>query len=331
MVEQPLVSVQMLSYNHQPFITRAIDGVINQKTNVPFELVIGEDCSTDGTREIVFDYQKKYPDIIQVVTSDRNVGMRKNSIRTTQACRGKYIAICDGDDYWHNVDKLQMQADYLEAHPNCGLVFSEYDRYYRKTGKKIPYFFRSTNNIPPAKFNVFKRWGDRRTFCNMTPCTVMVRKSLWVEILASYPYNSDEYLGGTDVSFCEVALVSDVHYIEESLATYTVQIESACRSRDPKRIARFNLSVAGAYLHIANKYKQVNDIAYLKKTWVSACLRSAFWDRKPSLARTALAEKEVFRKADWLYYFGSVSRIVHFVLYPVAYLYRSIWVSYIRR
>ncbi len=125
----PLVSVKMITYNHAPFIAQAIEAVLQQKTNFPFELVIGEDCSTDGTRKIVFEYQEKYPDIIRVLTSEKNVGMKKNSYRTIKACRGKYIAFCEGDDYWHREDKLQKQVAYLESHPECGLVFADCDVY----------------------------------------------------------------------------------------------------------------------------------------------------------------------------------------------------------
>ena len=95
LMDKPLVSVHMITYNHAPYIVKAIEGVIQQKTNFPFELVIGEDCSTDGTREIVFEYRKKYPDIIRVITSEQNVGAIKNGYRTEKACRGKYIAYCE--------------------------------------------------------------------------------------------------------------------------------------------------------------------------------------------------------------------------------------------
>ena len=83
-VKEPLVSVKMITYNHASYIGQAIEGVVGQKTTFPFELVIGEDCSTDGTREIVFEYQKKFPDIIRVITSDKNVGGKKNSRRVTK-------------------------------------------------------------------------------------------------------------------------------------------------------------------------------------------------------------------------------------------------------
>jgi glycosyltransferase involved in cell wall biosynthesis len=78
----PLVSVHMITYNHAPYIAQTIEGVLKQKVDFPIELVIGEDCSIDGSREIVLQYQKKYPDIIRLITSDKNVGGKKNSYRT---------------------------------------------------------------------------------------------------------------------------------------------------------------------------------------------------------------------------------------------------------
>ena len=120
---QPLVSISMITYNHAPFIAQAIEGVLQQKTTFPFELVIGEDCSTDNTREIVSEYHKKHPDIFRVIASDKNIGATRNSLRTLKACQGKYIAYCEGDDYWHHPYKLQKQVDYLESHQECGLVY----------------------------------------------------------------------------------------------------------------------------------------------------------------------------------------------------------------
>ena len=115
--KKPLVSIFSLAYNHEAFIEKAIESWLMQKTNFRVEAVIGEDNSTDKTREIVFDYAKKYPDFIRVVTSDSNIGMRANSMRTRLACNGKYIAFCEGDDYWIDPLKLQKQVDIMEANP----------------------------------------------------------------------------------------------------------------------------------------------------------------------------------------------------------------------
>lgn len=108
---KPLVSVKTITYNQASYISRCIEGVLMQKTTFPFELVIGEDCSTDGTREIVQGYAQKYPEIIRAITSETNVGAKENSKRTNSACRGEYIAFCEGDDYWIDPLKLQKQYD----------------------------------------------------------------------------------------------------------------------------------------------------------------------------------------------------------------------------
>jgi len=103
-----------------------------QKTTFPFELIIGEDCSTDGTHEIVLDYAQKYPEIIRVITSESNVGAKANAIRVHQACQGEYIAYCDGDDFWIDPLKLQKQYDAsikydagLVAHGTIFLIYQE--------------------------------------------------------------------------------------------------------------------------------------------------------------------------------------------------------------
>lgn len=109
-----LVSVCMITYNHEKYISQAIDGVLIQETEFPIELLIGEDCSIDQTRKICKEYQEKYPDIIKLLLSENNLGMIQNFIATLKACSGKYIALCEGDDYWTDEEKLQKQVDFLE-------------------------------------------------------------------------------------------------------------------------------------------------------------------------------------------------------------------------
>lgn len=116
-----MVSVSMITYNHEKFIAEAIEGVVMQKTDFPFELVIGEDCSTDQTRSICIAYQKKYPDIIRLRLPETNQGMMLNWINNISSGKGKYIALCDGDDYWSDPYKLQKQFDFMEANPDYAL------------------------------------------------------------------------------------------------------------------------------------------------------------------------------------------------------------------
>lgn len=123
MPKNPLVSTLMISYNHEAFISQAIKGVLMQKTNFPIELIIGEDYSIDGTREICFEYQQKYPEIIRVLPREENLGMMPNFVDAFKSCRGKYIALCEGDDYWTDLNKLQKQIDFLEANSDFVICF----------------------------------------------------------------------------------------------------------------------------------------------------------------------------------------------------------------
>ncbi len=118
-----LVSVNCITYNHEKYIANAIEGFLMQKTNFEYEVLIGEDCSTDNTRKIVESYIEKYPNIMRLITSEKNVGGRQNGRRLHENSRGKYIAICEGDDFWTDPNKLQKQVDYLESHPECTLCF----------------------------------------------------------------------------------------------------------------------------------------------------------------------------------------------------------------
>ncbi|MBW8042187.1 MAG: glycosyltransferase [Planctomycetes bacterium] len=319
LVKEPVVSTFMVTYNHAPYIAQAIQGVLQQETKFPFELVIGEDCSTDGTREIVFDYQKSYPEIIRVVTSDKNIGARRNGIRTEKACRGKYIAYCEGDDYWHHPQKLQKQVDYLESHPECGLVHSDQDRYYERTGKKIRDFFRTTNNIPLENFNIFRGWGHY----HILTCTVIVRKHLIDKIISDpHIYRNDQYIGGSDIPLAiEVSMLSKIHYIDESLSTYTVRNESASNISNPLKRARFNKSVIEAYLYLAGKYDQEKEKEFLQQRWCRASLWLAFFESNAKLAYKVRRIDNSFSVKAWILYVGAINPIIHIILRTPCMLY----------
>ncbi len=127
----PHVSVWVITYNHARFIGQCLDSILMQKTDFAFEICLGEDESSDGTREICQDYARRYPDIIRLFLRDRNDPERRgcqgvwqfNFIQTFRACCGKYIAMCDGDDFWTDPMKLQKQVNFLNRHPDCSGCF----------------------------------------------------------------------------------------------------------------------------------------------------------------------------------------------------------------
>lgn len=106
----------MLTFNHERYISHAIESILSQKTRYRFELLIGDDCSTDGTRRIIRDYSERYPDIIRVFYNDVNVGITRNSYSLDVASNGKYIAACDGDDYWCDDNRIENDINFLECH-----------------------------------------------------------------------------------------------------------------------------------------------------------------------------------------------------------------------
>ncbi len=119
--ESPLLSVCLITYNHVKYIEQAIVGVLMQQVNFPWELIIADDCSTDGAREILVNYQKQHPELIKLILQEENVGAYKNWMDLIAYPQSKYIAYLDGDDYWTDALKLQKQVDFLEVNPDYAI------------------------------------------------------------------------------------------------------------------------------------------------------------------------------------------------------------------
>ncbi len=134
----PLVAIQCITFNHEPYIRDALEGFVMQKTNFPFVAIVHDDASTDGTAAIIREYAEKYPDIIKPIYETENQYSKKDGSLDCimdKACKetgAKYIAICEGDDYWTDPLKLLKQVDFLESHLDCSLVCSNYDKLYQK-------------------------------------------------------------------------------------------------------------------------------------------------------------------------------------------------------
>jgi glycosyltransferase involved in cell wall biosynthesis len=123
----PLVSVCITTYNHEDFVADAIEGILMQETNFPYEIIVAEDKSTDGTREVVRDYQQRYPEMIRLRLATENLyskNKRYPAVGAREAARGRYIAQCEGDDYWTDSVKLQKQKDFLRDYPDCKICYT---------------------------------------------------------------------------------------------------------------------------------------------------------------------------------------------------------------
>ena len=145
---KPLVSIFCITYNQKNFIAQALDSFVMQKTNFPFEIVVGDDASTDGTAEIIAQYAAQYSELIKPIYHAQNTGGHQNSIDVANKCSGKYVALCEGDDYWTDEYKLQKQVDFLESHPECTICFHPVNVHY-ETKEKCDEFFPT----PRMRFN----------------------------------------------------------------------------------------------------------------------------------------------------------------------------------
>ncbi len=140
-IETMKVSVAMITYNHEKYIAQAIESILSQDVRFDYEIVIGEDLSTDRTRAVVMDFQRRYPDRIRLLLRDHNVGSVRNFADTIEACQGEYLALLEGDDYWICNNKLQMQVDFLDAHPEyaicCGRARTLYESDMLDCGRNV--------------------------------------------------------------------------------------------------------------------------------------------------------------------------------------------------
>lgn len=201
--DTPLVSVWMITYNHEKYIAQAIEGVLMQKTNFKIKLVIGEDCSKDNTAQIIKEYVKKYPHIIKARFNQTNMGMIPNMIKTLNECTGKYIALCEGDDYWTDPYKLQKQVDFLEENSE-----------YVLTGHNAKIIDEDGNLIKESKLpNCFKRDASSEE----------LKKGFWVLTLSmcfrnvtkELPLNQFKVVNGDTVLISLLGNYGKFKYLED--------------------------------------------------------------------------------------------------------------------
>lgn len=135
MNDKILISVVIPSYNRADTVGQTIESILAQKVDADIEIVIGDDCSTDNAREVLMQYKEQHPDVIRLLFHEQNMGLGANWATCVKACKGKYICNCDNDDYWHNEQKLQLQLDYMEIHPESNICITDHREYNRSTGE----------------------------------------------------------------------------------------------------------------------------------------------------------------------------------------------------
>lgn len=241
-----LVSVWMTTYNHESYISEAIEGVLNQKTNFSYELIIGEDNSTDNTRQICLDYENKYPGTIKLILNNQNIGLIANYNMTLQKCKGKYVAYCDGDDYWSDPLKLQKQVDFLERNESLDLVCTDKNV---QSGMKI---YISEGNMRFADIS-FETIVLSNMIC---PSTVLIKS----EIAKKYSSSVTEaaivrnWLTFDYPLWLEISMDHKIGFIPDVTCVYRFVPDSGSHPYDTLKAYRWDKCLLDIQLYYYKKY-----------------------------------------------------------------------------
>lgn len=186
-ISSPLVSICTRTYNREKFISESLDSFLMQETDFPFEIVIDDDCSRDGTVIIIKKYMEKFPNIINANFLEKNIGGRMNFIKNMQRAKGKYIAPCDGDDYWTDVLNLQKHVDFLEKNDEYVVTYSSLEPIFEGGVKERTF---NWNTKDRESFEI------QKNFLGTGICAVCFRN---VDIIKEYPI--EHYCAPIDDNF----------------------------------------------------------------------------------------------------------------------------------
>jgi glycosyltransferase involved in cell wall biosynthesis len=225
----PKVSVCMITYNQERFVAQAIESALMQRTDFPVELLIGEDCSTDRTREIVLGYARAHPGRVRPLLRERNLGRPRNSAETLKACTGEYIALLEGDDWWTSPRKLQIQVDWLDAHPDRVECFHAVPGV---SGQQDV-----VDSFPPLPFKEEYGFDDLVSGNCIATCSTVIRRSAF----ASYPSWIFDFAMGDWPIHLWSARLAPIGFIPKWMGAYRVHPGSHWKSHDVAWLVRQEL------------------------------------------------------------------------------------------
>ncbi len=216
-MEQPLmVTITCTAYNHEAYIRQCLDGFVMQKTNFRFEAIVHDDASTDHTADIIREYAAKYPDIIKPIYETENQYSKHNgSLQKimSEACKGKYRAMCEGDDYWTDPLKLQKQVDFMEEHEECSMTCSRVKRFSESKQLFIDDYGCYNHSQYIETIDVIEKGG-----LFISTCSIIYRN----KILDNYPeYCKQCHVGDYPLQIM-AAMKGRIFYFNEIMAVYRV-------------------------------------------------------------------------------------------------------------
>ena len=246
----PFVSIICTVFNKEPWLKKTIDSFLAQQTEFAYEIILVDDASSDGSRSIIQDYQANYPDLIRAFYQDENQGISKTWVSICKEARGKYIARCDGDDFWLDPLKLQKQVDLLESKPDCKWSNTDFD-IYDEQGTIVSKAGFANHTIPLA--DTYEKMLATRGFTMAS--TWLVDRELMLEV------NQELDLTTSDDTFnlqLELFQRTSLAYLDEATVAYTINQGSDSRPNDFFKLEhRFN-RLLKTQLEYLDKYPKVD-------------------------------------------------------------------------
>lgn len=230
-----MVSIRCIAYNQEAYIRQCLDGFVMQKTNFRFEAIVHDDASTDGTADIIKEYAAKYPDIIKPILESENQYSKGGNILYNimeNHLYGKYVCICEGDDYWTDPNKLQKQVDYLESHPDCVLVHTGVAFVDKKSSIIEEKHFDDTN-IDYKKYIIEK--GNP-----IVSASVCYRRDVdleWGSIRETMPF---KLMMGDKPHWIFLATKGTFKYLHEITTAYRILDTSASHHKNPEKALAYS-------------------------------------------------------------------------------------------
>ncbi len=229
-----LVSVCVQTYNHSNYIKACLDSILKQETKFDFEILLGEDESSDGTREICLEYAKKHPERLKLFLHRRENNIKVNGQPTGRfnilynlfSARGKYIAICEGDDYWTDPLKLQKQVDQFNQHPETSLVFTNAQRLLE--GKLVEFY---PSAPPPVNFDLYKFVHEG---FNVATASVMIKSEVVSEITNLNPTDATRFFHMDYFMWCIAGKYGSYRFLNEYTTVYRIHSTSLMRTAPPE-------------------------------------------------------------------------------------------------
>lgn len=258
-----MVSIRCATYNHVNYIRKCLEGFVMQQTTFPFEAIVHDDASTDGTTEIVREFAEKYPDIIKPIVETENVWSRHDGSLTQifmENIKGKYIAPCDGDDYWTDPLKLQKQVDFLESHPDYSMVHTGFE-YINQKGELIP-----TPDIP------LYQSLTRRVKNGYIWDYLLIHSSfiLYSTIVCRADIFEKENMGIDHGVFMSCARQGKVHYLSNVTTSYRILENSFMRTNQTRIVSSITNSIfKQLYYYSVGGYKTLKYYRYNLKARLS--------------------------------------------------------------